>query len=139
MDRDETAFASPAVADAVPSPGMTIREYIKRRMWTWLALAIGCWLLIALTAVIAKGAHYGPAVFLPLVGFAGFASAIVGLTFFVKCPKCKARLAQTIGMYVAFQWGGRRQVNFCPFCGVNLDEPVPGSELRSPQDPIHPA
>jgi hypothetical protein len=121
---------------------MTIRDYIKRRMWTWIALAIGSWLLVGLTAAVSKGGHGALPALLPLLGFAGFAGAIIGINFFVKCPKCKASLAHTIGMYVAFQWAGRRQVNFCPFCGVNLDEPVAGSDpatMRNPQNPIHPA
>ena len=122
---------------------MTIRDYIKRRMWTWGAVALGSWLVVALGAAISKGGGRGALPpLLPLAGFAGFASAILAMQFFVKCPKCRARLAQTIAMYVAFQWGGRRQVNFCPFCGVNLDEPVPGSDpatMPNPQNPIHPA
>jgi hypothetical protein len=122
---------------------MTIRDYIRRRMWTWGAVALGSWVLVAFGAAISKGGENGALrPLLPLVGFAGFASAIVAMQFFVKCPKCRARLAQTIAMYVAFQWGGKRPVNFCPFCGVNLDEPVPGSNLaphsQSPQNPIFP-
>lgn len=123
---------------------MTIRDYIKRRMWTWGAVALGSWLLVALTAAISKGAgNTSLAPILPLVGFVGFAGAILGINFFVKCPKCRARLARTIGMQVAFGgWRSGPKVCFCPFCGVNLDQPVPGTDAvgqpQSPQNPIFP-
>jgi hypothetical protein len=35
-------------------------------------------------------------------------------------------------MPLAFSWGSGPKVNFCPFCGVNLDEPRPGGHA----DPI---
>ena len=80
----------------------------------------------------------------PLVGFALFGGAILVLQWIVKCPKCKARLAQTIAMQVAFSgWRSGPKVCFCPFCGVNLDQPVPGSNIatqsQNPQNPIFPA
>jgi hypothetical protein len=37
----------------------------------------------------------------------------------------------------AFNFGSGPRVNFCPFCGVNLDEPRPLSSDRSAaQNPI---
>ena len=65
---------------------------------------------------------------MPIVGFVMFGGAILALQRIVKCPKCKARLGQTIAMPVAFGWGSGPRVNFCPFCGVKLDEPIPHSE-----------
>lgn len=38
----------------------------------------------------------------------------------VQCPKCWSRLGP-LGASI----GLRRTVRFCPYCGVNLDEPVP--------------
>jgi hypothetical protein len=72
-----------------------------------------------------------------MVGFALFFGAILALQRLVKCPNCKARLGQTIAMPLALSWGSGPKVNFCPFCGVNLDEPVP--QAQSPlesQNPI---
>ena len=58
--------------------------------------------------------------------------ALVAMQRGIKCPKCKAKLGQTIAMSLAFSWGSGPKVNFCPFCGVNLDEPRPGGRA----DPI---
>jgi len=116
---------------------MTIRDYIRRRVWWCAALAVGGWLLLPLSAA-AVGDKFQP---LPMMaGAIMFGGAIIALNWVVKCPKCKARIAQTIGMPVAFQWGSRARVNFCPYCGVNLDEQVPQAPpVEQSQNPIHPA
>jgi hypothetical protein len=72
----------------------------------------------------------------PTVGVVVFGGAILALQRFVRCPKCKARLGQTIAMPVAFSWGSGPKVNFCPFCGVNLDEPLP--RPQSPPQSLNP-
>ena len=101
----------------------TIRDYLKRRTRRIMAVGIGGWLLCALAmSVLGQGATGpGPLFF---VGFAVFGGAIITLLFFVKCPKCKARFGQ-LGPEIAFRVWGRRQVNFCPYCGVSLDERCP--------------
>jgi hypothetical protein len=62
---------------------------------------------------------------IPMVGFVMFGGAILALQWIVRCPKCKARLGRTIAMPVAFGWGSGPKVNFCPYCGVSLDEARP--------------
>jgi hypothetical protein len=58
-----------------------------------------------------------------VLGSLGFIGAFVATVFFVKCPKCNARLGQfTVG---PFAFRPSRRVNFCPYCGVNFDEPCP--------------
>jgi len=74
------------------------------------------------------------------VGAILFAGAILAMQWTLKCPKCKARVGQTIAMPLAFSWGAGPKINFCPYCGVSLDEPVPGTEPSAQsQSPIHPA
>ena len=94
--------------------------------------------MFPLGAAIAKSLPDGlPRAAVPLVGFALFGGAILALQTVVKCPKCKARLGQTIAMPLALSIRSGPKVNFCPFCGVSLDEPVP--QAQSPlesQNPI---
>jgi hypothetical protein len=101
----------------------TIRSFIRQRVWTAGALALGAWLLLAASGVIGKNQPPGP---VTILGFVLFLGAIVFLNFFLKCPKCFRRLGHTIAMPVAFS-GKERAPNFCPFCGVNLDEQIPGA------------
>ena len=97
----------------------TMRDYIKRRVWWCAAFAVGGWLMFPLGAAIEPS--------LP----DGVARAAVWIVGFVK-----ARLGQTIAMPVAFSWGSGPKVNFCPFCGVNLDEPLP--RPQSPPQSLNP-
>jgi hypothetical protein len=137
----ETRVANMTVGGAVPSAAMTLRDHIRRRVWACAAIGFGAWLLCGVTGVLVRSPEDGAGL-LPIVGFAIFGGAILALQWAVRCPKCRARLAQTVGMYIAFQWGRRQRVNFCPFCGVNLDEPVPGTgavgQSQIQKNPIFP-
>jgi hypothetical protein len=116
----------------------TIRDYLKGRIRWCLACAVGGWLLIALGGGLAAHLPAGiPRPAIPLLGFAVFFGAILAMQRSIRCPKCEARLGQTIAMPLAFNFGSGPRVNFCPFCGVNLDEPRPGNhEAGAAQNPI---
>ncbi len=101
----------------------TIRDFIRHRVWALSGAAVGGWLLLPLSAAIYKG-HPPPVA--AIIGVVLFGSAIVFLQFSVKCPKCSRRLGQTIAMPVAFS-GKKSAPNFCPYCAVNLDDPMPGA------------
>ena len=112
----------------------TIRDYIKRRVWWCAALGFGGWLMFALGTAIARNMpDVVPPAAAPAVGFVMFGGAILALQRIVRCPRCKAKLGQTVAMPIACSWGSGPKVNFCPFCGVNLDEPLPG--VPSAQEP----
>jgi hypothetical protein len=100
----------------------TIRDRIKRRVRSWLLIAVGGWLLFALATAMGRGKTDLPLIAL---GFTLFAAAILGIHTTVRCPKCSARLGQTIAMPLAFNIGWSPPINFCPYCGVSLDQPCP--------------
>jgi hypothetical protein len=104
---------------------MTIRDYIKRRVRWAMGIGISSWLLVALLGPL--GFHSNVLPVFAIVGVVGFGGAILSIQF-IRCPKCKAPLGQTIAMPMALRVGGR-QVNFCPYCGVQLDEPMPMDDL----------
>jgi hypothetical protein len=118
----------------------TIRRYLKRRVWWCAAVAVVGWLLFPLAALVEPLLPDSvPKAAIPAVGVILFAGAVLTMQWTVRCPKCKARLGQTIAMPLAFSWGSGPKVNFCPYCGVNLDEAVQGaSSVPKSQDPIHP-
>jgi hypothetical protein len=102
----------------------TIRDYVSRRVRFLFAVAALGWLSFPLSAYLFRGRPNpmsGVTAVLPIVGFAAFIGSIVALNWAVKCPRCLANLGRTIAFPVAVPWG--RKVNFCPYCGVNLDEP----------------
>lgn len=118
----------------------TIRDYIKRRVWWCLGIGIAGWLLIPLGGAIAKTLPDRiPEGALSAVGVAVFAIAMLAMQRIAKCPKCMAKLGRTIAMPLAFSWGSGPKINFCPYCGVNLDEPLPHAPTQAqPVDPLNP-
>jgi hypothetical protein len=116
----------------------TIRSYIAARVRWCLAFAVVGWLLIPLAATLGKSLPDNvPQGAFVLLGFLVFGAAILAMQWLVTCPKCKAKLGKTIAMPLAVSWGSGPKVNFCPYCGVNLDEPVPHAQrMPESQDPI---
>jgi hypothetical protein len=104
----------------------TIRDYIKRRVRWGAGVAVVSWLFIAFTA--STGALGPKPGLIPFIGFLGFAGALLSFMF-IRCPKCRARLGQTIALPAAFRQFGPK-VKYCPFCAVDLDEQMP-TEVRN--------
>ena len=102
---------------------MTIRDYIKRRARWGFGIAIAAWLVVAISGNM--GFRFPGARFVAIGGAFGFMGAILSFLF-IRCPKCRARLGQTIAMPTALRFSRwSPQVNYCPYCGVSLDEPIP--------------
>jgi hypothetical protein len=114
----------------------TIRDYIKRRVRWLFGMGIVGWLMFPVSEF--AGGDRGPgAVSLAVVGMLVFAGAILALNYFVKCPKCRANLGRTVAVPIALSFGSGPKVNFCPYCGVNLDEPMPHAPVVvESQNPI---
>lgn len=92
---------------------MTIREALKAQMFKARVVAFGFWLLFAAGFFLPNNSPFKPLLLIPFIGFAG---SVLYILFFVKCPKCSARLGQAMG--------GINKPNFCPGCGVNFDNRV---------------
>jgi hypothetical protein len=108
----------------------TIRAYIKRRVRWCMAIGIGGWVVIA-TSI-------GTRIDNPIVsilGFLMFGGAILALQW-IKCPRCSVRLGQ-IAMTLGVP-GLKPQPNFCPYCGVSLDEPRAKQTPADQQAPFNP-
>lgn len=101
----------------------TIRQYIRRRAAVVLGVVFGTWLSIGILGAATRGAVPVFAAAMA-AAFVVFFVVIVYLTFFLRCPRCSARVGQTIAWAVVLKWGWQQRVNFCPYCGVKLDEPV---------------
>ncbi len=111
----------------------TIRNYIKRRVWWCLSFGVAGWLLVPLGRALGNKLPDGiPRGAPEFAGVLLFVGAMLVMQRIVKCPKCNAQLGRTIAMPVAFGWGSGPKVNFCPYCGVSLDEPRPHAQT----DPV---
>ncbi len=102
---------------------MTIRDYIKRRVRWAMGIGIGSWVLLAIVGPLGAGGYRLAQSLLPVfavVGAIGFGGAFISIMF-IRCPKCRASLGQSVAMPTAMRLSGRR-INFCPYCGVSLDE-----------------
>lgn len=99
----------------------TIRDYLIRRTRWLRALTFGAWLLFGLSIAFDRvGRNPWP---LSFVGFAVLFGAVLALLFLVRCPKCGKPFREFSRF--GFGVGNRPQVDSCPHCGVNLDEPMP--------------
>lgn len=114
----------------------TIRGYIKSRVrWLFAFGALG-WLTFPLSQFVHAGDKVGAG--LPVLGALIFLGAIIALNWAIKCPRYRANLSWTIAMAVGLSWGSGSKVNFCPYCGVSLDEPRVKQSAPGQQAPFNP-
>ena len=93
---------------------MIIREKLKEQMQRARMVAFGFWLLFAAGMFLPDS--LGAVRILNFIPFLGFGGSVLYIMFYVKCPKCGARLGQSLSSI--------SKPNFCPGCGVSFDNPV---------------
>lgn len=99
---------------------MTIRQYINKRLVAVLILGLIC-LLCSFVAM-----HVYPDKDLNNLNIAStllMVGVIIYGLFFIKCPRCKTRIFQT-AIHTSIPFSKKSVFNFCPNCGVNLDESI---------------
>jgi transposase-like protein len=95
---------------------MTIREYITRRAWKIVLIALIPFLMLQL--VLRPLSHWQ---YLPHMTLVYFLVAVVWVAVSVRriqCPRCSQPL-ETAATGVATN---RKKINKCAHCGVGLDE-----------------
>jgi hypothetical protein len=102
----------------------TIRERLKRRARWCLVFAFGGFLFFMLTPAVYGTGRMAHIPVLPFVGVAMVFLGMLAMQRMIKCPKCDSRLGQDLSFRLGFSLF-RKPPNFCPFCGISLDEPWP--------------
>jgi hypothetical protein len=90
---------------------MTIRQQLRSQLFKARGVAFACWFVLAGVILFSPSDRWRA---LAVIPFAGFFGSVVYMIFFIKCPKCRAQLGQTMN--------SMRKANFCPGCGVSFDE-----------------
>lgn len=99
-----------------------IRDVIKRRIrWRWLAFGVTFGLVAFIHFSSGRRPELHEAELLMALAAVSVLAMITGitLTFSIKCPKCGHSLRG-----VAYRVAQRRSLDFCPYCGVSLNEPA---------------
>jgi hypothetical protein len=93
---------------------MTIRENIQKKVVaSILAWAIG--FLFAFISISATSTDI-KTLFKIFAGIC-FIYAFIASNFLIKCPRCSGNLSRS-------SMKGQTKTNFCPSCGVSLDEKI---------------
>jgi|SRR5882724_2861971 len=106
---------------------MTIRDYLrrqKRRSYGVLHLGV----LTFFGGAIAGFAGSKMFVF-AIFGFVVGGAGMVYLAR-VRCPQCRERIGPILGA-LGGPFSIPSKLRFCPFCGVELDNPMPGQQGSS--------
>jgi hypothetical protein len=101
---------------------VTIRKLITRRRRNFLILAFAAWLGFGGSMFVASTQGTPP--WFTLIFFAAFGAAILGILFRLRCPRCKGSFGMINAPFNGKTTGINRRIDFCPYCGVSLDEPL---------------
>jgi len=86
----------------------------------FIALAIVSWLGFGVSISLVDESVGFPA--LTFFFFACFGASVLGILLFLKCPRCRGPLGATNATLKMGDFLFTRRMNFCPYCGVSLDE-----------------
>ena len=107
----------------------TIRDRIKRRIRWCMAIGLGGWFLPAfsmgLIGTLVAPSHINDRIAgaFYLTGFLVSGGAVLAARR-TLCAGCSEAIGKMIGMSVAYPIF-RKPANFCPYCGVHLDQAAP--------------
>ena len=118
---------------------VTIRDVLKRRVRWCMAVVAGGLVVFIAVPMTALGQNGQPNMMLGALGWGLFAAGLLCMQWFAaKCPKCSQKMGQEIAMRVAFAIR-RKPPNFCPYCGVSFDSPLPNAKSAAEnQNPLNP-
>jgi hypothetical protein len=109
--------------------GETMRDRLKRRIRWCIAIGVGGWVTSAFSVGVIGALVAHTQVYNRAAGAAYLSGFVVlGVAVFAArrtlCPACSEPIGKMIGMSVAFPFF-RKPANFCPYCGVHLDQAAP--------------
>jgi hypothetical protein len=100
---------------------MSIRAFLASRFRKLMLFGVLAWLCCAASGLSASSGLI-PSWVAP-IPFIGFAAVVLLMLLWIRCPRCGGRLGQIVGYVNAKERFYQRRINFCPYCGVNFDEP----------------
>ena len=99
---------------------MTIREGLASKQRKLNLFAFAAWAGCGFGVIL--GVKTGlPWLFLPF--FAAFGAAVLVGFYWLRCPRCQGPVGMTRASLTKGGRGLRRSINYCPYCGVSLDDP----------------
>lgn len=97
---------------------MTIRDHLKSKLNKARAVAFISLLVFGISAF--WGADSDLVSVLVLIPFGFAAASTIYILYGINCPRCDASMGKVLS--------GSGKTNFCPQCGVSLDEDIQGHE-----------
>jgi hypothetical protein len=111
---------------------MTIRVFLTSRFRKLMFFGILAWICAA-GLTLSEASRLVPA-WITTIPIFCFAAVVLLVLFWIRCPRCGGRMGQLAGFLNAKERFFQRRINFCPYCGVNFDEPCSaGSNNRLEQ------
>ena len=100
---------------------MTIRFFLASRFRKLMLVGVLAWFACAAAGIcVSTGLVAQWVAFIP---FAGFFVVVILMLLWIRCPRCGGALGQHAGNLNGKDRFYHKRVNFCPYCGVNFDEP----------------
>lgn len=104
---------------------MTIRESLAKRKRVWLIALLTLGAIAMLGPIIGREALPTWAFRVSFFSALGFLLCFMPWSFFaLRCPRCKSYLDINSRIGKKTRFFRSNPINYCPYCGVSLDEPV---------------
>jgi hypothetical protein len=107
---------------------VTIRDFLAARRRKLMILAFVSWVGFALTGVVFAAQYQ--TLWLTFLFFAMFGAAVMLHMFWLRCPRCAGPVGMTNLRFTGGTGVLTRRMDFCPYCGVSLDESCEKPSVR---------
>ena len=122
MSASAPAFASGVHGVTSAREKMTYREALNRKFLISLACGVPSIIACGITIEVLKTQGFPELVFIPAVVL--FSLIVCAADIGVKCGKCRHAYFGIPKWRI--RYGPKKnRINFCPYCGVNLDGEIP--------------
>ena len=98
---------------------MRIRDLLVHRLRAGFVPLVAALIVLAAVVYVPKE-DSGPLI---LIGVTLFVAATLFINNRVRCPRCRENLVGVVGPF-PFSFMNRASANFCPKCGISLDERI---------------
>jgi hypothetical protein len=100
---------------------MTIRSQISRKKRKALISAYSGMAFFFLGIILLHESAWP--LILAAIGFSVSGFSMLYAFWRIRCPRCKGNIGY-VAMYYGTPFSLSKKINFCPFCGINLDTEV---------------
>ena len=103
---------------------MTIRDHLTKRKSRFVYWSIASFLALFISLIAGEALDSPPLLVLAMASLLSYLVSVAFYQYRVRCPRCGGNVGRHTNYFGVRKTLLYDTVNYCPFCGIHLDQPV---------------